>query len=282
MKTLFISLIMAAAIISCSKSPVETLSDNSEKTILNVAYGTDTAQRMDVYLPANRSIDSTKVMIIIHGGGWTSGNKSEFTQYIAAFKQKFPKYAFFNINYRLATLNSNPFPTQEIDVQAAVNFISSKWNEYKFNKEKMVLLGASAGGHLALLQAYKYSDPKIKAVVDFFGPTDMAALYNFSSPVNRMGLQILLSGTPSTNAIMYQQSSPLHFVTAKSSPTIILHGSLDNVVPIAQSTDLKNKLQGLGVPNQIVVYPNEGHGWFGATLDDSFTKIAAFLLTHVQ
>ncbi len=267
--------------ISCKRD--NTNESFSAKTILNVSYGTDTAQRMDVYLPAGRSIDSTKALVIIHGGAWTTGDKSEFTPYIESITNRLPNYAVFNINYRLATLGGNFFPTQENDVQAAINIISSKAVEYNFNKNKIVLLDASAGAHLALLQAYKHWSPQVKAVVDLFGPTDMTALYNAqpAGSANQIGFQILLSATPVSNAAMYTASSPINFVSTQSPPTIILHGGKDPIVPIAQSTALKTKLQTAGVAVEMFTYPNEGHGWFGSTLEDSFDKIAAFLLTHV-
>jgi len=252
-----------------------------EATYIDVSYGNDPLQKMDVYLPAGRT-DTTKVLILVHGGGWTIGDKSEFTGYIPAIKQKLPGYALVNINYRLNQGPANPFPAQENDVKAAVSFVHSKRAEYKIS-EKFVLLGTSAGGHLALLHAYKYNAPvKIKAAVSFFGPTDMVALYNAQSSAFQSALQTLLGGTPTGNPSMYQQSSPIQFATNQSPPTILLHGGADFVVPPAQSETLKNKLQSLGVVNQYVFYPTEGHGWFGATLDDSFNKIAAFLRANVQ
>lgn len=254
-----------------------------EKTELNVAYGTDAAQKMDIYLPGGRTTGTTKVLIMIHGGGWTQGDKSEFTAYIDTLKRRLPGYAIFNINYRLATGSANFFPTQENDVKAALDFIYSKRNEY-FISDKYILLGASAGGHLALLQAYKYTTPvKIKAVVDFFGPTELVDMYNNPpNPLIPLLMTQVTGGTPATHAALYQQSSPFNFATAQSPPTILLHGGVDIVVAPSQSVQLKNKLQTLGVINQYVFYPTEGHGWTGANLADSFDKIQAFITANVN
>lgn len=254
-----------------------------EKTELNVAYGADAAQKMDIYLPPGRNTSTTKVMIMIHGGGWTQGDKSEFTAYVDTLKRRLPGYAIFNINYRLATGSANFFPTQENDVKAALDFIYSKRNEYAIS-DKYVLLGASAGGHLALLQAYKYTSPvKIKAVVDFFGPTELVNMYN--NPPNPLIPLLLLQvtgGNPTTHASLYQQSSPLSFITAQSPPTIILHGGVDIVVAPSQSILLRNQLQTLGVVHQYVFYPAENHGWTGVNLADSFDKIQAFITANVN
>ncbi len=256
----------------------------AEKTELNVAYGTDGSQKMDVYLPAGRTSTTTKVIILIHGGGWSTGDKSDFTVYVDTLKHRLPGYAIFNINYRLAAGASNLFPTQENDVNAAIGFIYNKRNEYAIS-DKFVLLGNSAGGHLSLLQAYKYmSLVKIKAVVDFYGPTDLVDMYNnpasiFAPP---SALAAVVGGTPITNPVMYQQSSSINFVSAQSPPTIILQGGVDVLVSPSQSVTLKNKLVTFGVVNQYVFYPTENHGWIGTNLTDSFDKITAFLNVNVN
>lgn len=283
MKNLLTVFLAALIFASCQKNIDNGNVQLQAQTYLNVSYGSDTAQRMDIYLPAGRSIDSTKVLIAVHGGAWISGDKSDLTPYVPSLQQRLPGWAIFNINYRLASsTNGNVFPAQENDMQAAMDFIVSKYPEYKFNKDKLVLLGESAGGHMVLLQAYKHTSPKIKAVVDFFGPTDMVDLYNSFTLPNQLLMQQLMAGSPTSNATIYQQSSPINFVSSQSPPTIILHGGMDGLVPIAESTALKTKLQNNGVKVQMFIYPTEGHGWVGPNLDDSFNKIAAFLLSTVQ
>jgi acetyl esterase/lipase len=255
--------------------------EDKSVTMLNVSYGSNPQQKMDVYLPADRSESTTKVIIMIHGGGWSTGDKSDFNAYVDSLKKREPTYAIFNINYRLANI-PDIFPAQEQDVKAAVEFIYSKRSEYKIS-DKFVLIGASAGGHLALLQGYKYSTPvKPKAIVDFFGPTDLVELYN--NPPTQLVPLLLASvtgGTPTTST-MYTQSSPINFATAQSPPTIILQGGTDIVVSASQSALLNTRLTTLGVTHQYVFYPAEGHGWVGANLTDSFNKIQAFLAANVN
>lgn len=279
----FISSLVAftLAFNSCAKTaPINTI---PVETFINVSYGTDSKQKMDIYLPANRSIDSTKLIVVIHGGGWNGGDKSDFAAYITELQKRLPGYAFANINYRLCNLNSgiNRFPTQENDVKNAIEFLTGKSIEYKVS-QKIALLGASAGGHLALLEGYKNAKPdKVKAIISFFGPSDLTELYNH--PGNP-GIPLLLTAvtgtTPSQNKVLYQQSSPVHFISAQSPPTLLLQGGRDVLVPENQSVLLKNKLQSLGVAHEYVYYPNEGHGWWGNNLFDSLDKIASFLRQH--
>jgi acetyl esterase/lipase len=261
-----------------SKSLVSSIAENK----LNISYGEDTAQRMDIYLPAGRSALSTPSIILIHGGGWNSGDKRDFQTYIDTLKKRLPDYAIFNLNYRLVS-SDHLFPTQEMDIKAAIEHIVKDADQYGVSKDKFVLLGASAGAHLAMLQAYKYSTPHVKAVVNFFGPTDLTVMYKnpWHSLIPYL-LQTLTGTTPAVNAKVYQQSSPAHFVTSKSAPTIIFQGGKDNIVHPSQSYYLQKKLEKAGVPHELVLYPGERHGWYGPNLSNSFDRIEAFLETHVQ
>ncbi len=285
-RKLFLVAFVSILVISCKK---ESSTDNggnviAASTSLNVAYGTDPLQKMDVYLPAGRSLASTKVMILIHGGAYISGDKADFDAYVDTLKRRLPAYAIFNINYRLATPPTNIFPTQETDVKAALDFIAGKTSEYLIST-KFVLLGASAGAHLALLQAYKYSSPlKIKAVVDFFGPTNINALYDNPGIISPANIALVVGGTPTTNPDIYQQSSPINYATPTGAvPTLILQGSNDPIVDHnIQSAALFGKLQMQLLPVQFVLYPGKGHGddWDSATFKDAFERIQSFVTQY--
>lgn len=269
---------------SCSKpvDPVQPAATAS--TLLNVNYGNDALQNFDIYLPANRTTATTRLIILIHGGGWNEGDKTDFNPFIDTLKNRFPGWAFANINYRLATFPGiHIFPTQENDVKSCLEYIYSKRNEYAISS-KWVLLGASAGGHLSLLQGYKYNVPlKPKAIVNFFGPSDMADMYNHpaSSFVDTSLIRQLMSGTPLTNPLLYQQSSPLHFVNAQSPATLTLQGGADPLVPAYQQETLHNALNSFHVTNQLKIYPGESHGWVGTNLVNSFDLIQQFLNQYV-
>src|SRR2546423_370503 len=280
---LFTIVFLVSVFVACKKTESVRSSNLPASSSIDVSYGAESAQKMDVYLPAGRTAASTKLMLLIHGGGWTSGDKADFNGYIPRLQAGLPDYAFFNINYHLFDGTANRFPTQENDIKAAVDFILGKSDEYAVSK-RIVLMGASAGAHLALLQAYKYvSHVRAKAAVSFFGPTDLLEFYNNPpSPAVQPSLVALLGYSPSQNVSIYQQSSPAFFVSNQSIPTILFHGSLDPLVPVSQSILLKNKLDANGVSNKLVIYPNEGHGWIGVSLDDSFKQIGDFLSANVK
>lgn len=258
-------------------------SDLPAETLTNVAYGEDARQTMDIYLPEGRDTVSTKLMILVHGGGWIKGDKSEFNRYITSLQERLAGYAFANVNYRLYDNGANKFPSQENDLQAAVNFLMSKRGQYGFSKN-IVLVGASAGAHLALMQGYKNMGDYIpRAVVSFFGPTDLEHLYkNPGYPAVPFLLGGMLGGSPEQIPEIYKSASPIQYVTAKSPPTLLLHGEEDNLVPVEQSRLLKNKLKKAGVKHDLIIYSDAGHGWRGRNLEDSFDRIKKFLDAHVK
>jgi acetyl esterase/lipase len=282
--SLLIGMFFSAAFTSCQKGEKE-LDMLTQLDMKNVPYGSDSAQNMDIYLPARRDTSNTKVILFIHGGSWSGGDKNEFNDAIAAIRTRLPHFAIFNMNYRLSYKGLNRFPVQIEDLQSAINSIANRANEYKVNANKFCLVGASAGAHLALLEAYKNNmDGRIKAVVDMFGPVDLTALYN-NHPIPDQARPVLvnfLGATPSTNPDLYGQASPVNFVNTQTVPTKIFHGSDDIVVPLAQSDALKAKLQQNKVKVDLTVYSAEGHGWYGNNLLDTYQKTVEFIKENVR
>lgn len=280
-------LFCSLAFFSCAKTEVN--SDGitiSAKTLLEVAYGPDPLQKMDIYLPASRRVDSTKVLVLIHGGAWISGDKSDFATAIDTLKKRLPDYAIFNINYRLSTGTANIFPTQELDVRYAIEYIFGKESDYLVSN-KFVLLGASAGGHLAMLQGYKDSIPvKPKAIVSFFGPSDLVDMYINpvgGNPFLTVALGQAVGKTLIQDPQLYINSSPINFVRPTSPPTILLHGGLDPLVSHTQSSNVRDRLVFFGAIGQYVFYPTAGHGnWDTSTYTDAYNQIQAFLTANVK
>jgi acetyl esterase/lipase len=261
MKTFSFLLFLLIMITSCKKEDAGSDDDYMvKKAFLNESYGGDTAQKMDIYLPAGRTSETTPVIVLLHGGGWNSGNKTELNSYIDTFKKRTPGYAIINMNYRLAS-DRNKFPAQEEDVKKAIEFIYNSADHFGYNKNKIALLGVSAGAHLALLHAYKNSNNSIAAVIDFFGPTDLEQMFNQPwHPLVPTLLYMVMGSSFVDNPQIYKNSSPVNYVTAESAPTLILHGEKDNIVDVSQSILLQKKLEQNNVKHELLIYPQEGHG----------------------
>ncbi len=245
----------------------------------DVSYGDNGEYNLlDAYLPHERNAD-TKVIVYIHGGSWVAGDKSEFpTSLIEELVVK-RKYALASINYRLVKEGKNIFPAQIEDIQKALSFISSNAAEYNYKGKEFALIGASAGAHLALLYAYGYDPEKqVKTVVDIFGPTDLS-----DESVRKPGLEsndIIVNylGTTDVSANIVKEASPFFQLTQQTGvPTILFHGLADSLVNPEQTKILYKKLQALGIPSQIKLYPGEKHELRPQIAADVFGTMIAWL-----
>lgn len=154
------------------------------RVMTDVAYGADPRQKMDVYLPANRTAQ-TPVIVFLHGGGFVAGDKNEFS----AFSQQVAARGnvVLNVNYRLVDttgmLSTPPvhkasairIKEQLQDVDAALGFAAARSGEWVMAPGKWNIAGHSAGATLALLAGYTPANAaRLKAVANLAGATDMS------------------------------------------------------------------------------------------------------------
>ena len=255
-----------------------------ERIILDTAFGTDPKQKMDIYLPAGRTA-ATKVIVLIHGGGWESGDKVELNYYKNVLRLKWPEDAIANINYRLTSNPAIHYTEIMSDITSAVNLMVN--NKVNFVvSDTLTMLGASAGGHLAMLYTYKYnSNNYVKAVADYFGPAKLSDWSWYNSYNIFFGKYIKDILIPFNNAAwnisLYDSNSPYAVATATSKPTIIFHGTIDVIVPLYQSQWMRGQLNTLGVPNEYYEYV-DGHGFNNTNTDDAMNKTVAFFKAHLR
>lgn len=244
------------------------------KNLQNVSYGVDSEQLIDIYLPEGRTED-TKVILLLHGGFWSSGDKNDMANLIPAIKQQFPKHAIVNINYRLASNTSPAFPKQIEDIQKVIQHLETG----KYNiSDDYAIIGISSGGHLAMLYSYAYdTDHDVKAVCNIVGPADFNDPAYLQNPLFAPALQLLIgTATPTQEQIL--SISPVAHITAQSSPTITFYGGQDSLIPASQGYLLMNALDSANVYNEFNYYPEGGHGdWNNPTMQEVFGKIILFL-----
>ncbi|WP_448269017.1 alpha/beta hydrolase [Nostoc sp. DSM 114159] len=184
--------------------------------------------KMEVYQPPE--VGKYPAVVVIYGGAWQYGNthaNTEFNQYIANHG-----YTVFAIDYRHAP--KYQFPSQLDDVRTALNFIRKHATEYEADSERMILLGRSAGAHLAMLAAYQPDAPPIRAVVNYYGPVDLTEGYKTPpnpDPINsRAVLKAFLGGSLEELPNRYQIASPINYLTHPLPPTLLIYGSRDHLV----------------------------------------------------
>jgi glycerophosphoryl diester phosphodiesterase len=236
-----------------------------------------TANVMDAYLP--RDYENARVIIYLHGGGWTGGDKSELPKQLIAELTGKRKFIVVSMNYRLVKDGKNLFPAQMEDIRDALAFLSRNAKKYHYNGNEFALMGGSAGGHLAMLYAYGYDSAKqIKTVVDFWGPTDLSDEAVRSGNKSADSKVVELLGVADPKAQVCFDASPYYRCTKETAvPTILFHGGEDPLVNVSQADKMYKKLLDLHIPTQYELYPLEKHGVGAEAGVDVFTKTLAWL-----
>lgn len=205
------------------------------------------------------------LLLFVHGGGWSHGDRNEYLNYALYFAEL--GYATATTTYRV--VKDAPYPACVEDLGDAVRFLFEHGEQYQFDPERIALIGGSAGAHLSMLVAYGWhpgeketicndtlpKSPKIKALVEMYGPVDLTTDY----ARNHSMVTRLMAHPYSEQPRQYAEASPLFWVDRDAPPTLILHGTRDMLVPIAQAEQLKYKLDSLGVPNVFLPLPGWPH-----------------------
>ena len=246
----------------------------------DVKYGSapNGENTLDAFVPRTHN-DSTKLVVYIHGGSWSAGNKSEFPKQLVDELVGKLGYAVVSINYRLVKDGNNRFPAQIEDVEKALQYLSKNAKKFQYDGNSFALMGGSAGGHLAMLYAYGH-DPKkqVKTVVNLWGPTDLTDKMVRADGSDADNTVIRFLGEKDPNAQIAKDASPSYFLTKETGvPTILFHGGEDPLVHVSQAENLYKKLQSLGITSQFELYPKEKHGMSAAASVDVFAKMIEWL-----
>jgi acetyl esterase/lipase len=236
----------------------------------NIAYGPSFEEQLDLCRPMGIST-ARQGIVLIHGGAFVAGDKHyQFDDYdtLPEVCQGLASQGFLvaSINYRLAP--DAFWPAQVVDAQLAVRWLRAHAAELKLNPQHICTVGLSAGAYLSVflgvLQTIHAGDradllasesPAVSCVVDFYGPVDLAELLKTAPEPNQTVRDLLGYATPETNPGLYHAASPLFLVSSHSAPTLIVHGTQDTTVPLAQSQALQHALQQHHVSVQLITYP---------------------------
>jgi acetyl esterase len=232
-------------------------------------------------------------VIVVHGGGWRSGERSDFPSWDAWLADE--GYVVFDIDYRLSPPPS--WQDAPADVACAVGWVKDNAPRYGVDPKRIALMGRSAGGHLALLTAYEEGraatapgcaardvrDTGVAAVVAFYPPTDLVRL---SSMGYLPGMDRFLGGSPGTVSGRYRHLSPVSHVDPADPPTFLAYGGADRIVPPGQSEVLAERLREAGVPHRLVELPWANHTfdflWGGWGSQITRSSLEVFLESNLK
>lgn len=264
----------------------------------NVPYAKDTSKHhlLDIYLPANAK-PNTPLVIWVHGGAWMLNDKYADMSYMKNTIRNIVEngYALASIDYRSST--QAIFPAQIQDCNQAIEFLYQNAEKYSLDKNRIVLVGFSAGGHLASLLALSHNNKvkdfyakdnkvsfKIKGVIDFYGPSDFLAIPKNLEPAGavKTSESILLGDTPLQRPDLAKWASPVTYVDKNDPPFLIIHGEKDQSVPYSQSVLLSSWLKLSGIENQVFIVKDAPH--YGEMFDAEYLRkeIIDFLNKHLK
>lgn len=205
--------------------------------------------RLDLYRVLYND-EPLPVVLVIHGGAWRTGDREQLArlnQHLAA-----KRYAVAAIDYRLAP--GHPYPAAVEDVRAAISYLKENAERLGIDPQRIVLMGRSAGGHLALQTAYTMRDRAIRGAIAFYAPTDLR--WNWEHPADprvidtHVVLRDFMGGSIDEAGKQYDSASPLWHAAA-APPTLLVHGGRD---PLASPRNAERLMAALGVSERPAAY----------------------------
>ena len=261
-------------IVSSSSSGIGSPSDvpliYEEK--IDVSYGKNVLQNYDLYLPSTRNTRNP-VIILLHPGAWRIGDKAAINSIVRRLIDKRLNCAIVNSNYRLTSSVGITYKEQIQDINTLLNKLKNESNTLNISTNFM-LVGVSAGGHLAMLYANSpLGDKLAKGVAGIVPPV------NLTSPTMYKGIlkddvQKLIGKPFSTTSEEYFKASPIFQFTQGGPPMIVFFGGKDETVPVDQA-EICNKMFTVSRMNsEYNFYPSQTHDW--NLWDDTLNKIITF------
>ena len=216
---------------------------------------------LDVYQPPTKG--PHPVLVQVYGGAWQRGepsNSAEFASYIAS-----QGYVVFAVGYRHAPAVVFPAPVQ--DVQFMLSWIVAHATAWDSDATRMAIIGRSAGAHLAMMAAYADGAPNLRAVINYYGPVDLAEGYNHPPRPDPLRVRAVeeafLGGTPDQMPDRYHAASPITLVTRRMPPTLLVYGGRDHIVEPRFGSLLATRLRGTGTTVVHVEIPWAEHAFDG-------------------
>ena len=228
-----------------------------------IIYAQENAERGlgDLYLPDEA--EGAPAALVIHGGGWNAMDKHGLAG-VAEFMAELG-FGAYNVNYRL--LDHAPWPACGDDCLAAARFLLEAGHEAmaQLDRRRLVIIGASAGGHLALMTGLRLPPEQVRAIVSIAGPTDL--LWR-TRQRGRDYFRKFFGTDGEITDEMLLAASPVTYVTPQAPPLLCTSSTNDTLVPTEASRRIVAEYEQLGARAELYAYdgPGEQHGiWIEGT-----------------
>ena len=227
--------------------------------------GSDRAEKLDLYRPAMNAKPGERRpgIVIIHGGGWTGGDKGAKREINIGTTLASHGYVCVSINYVLASAGHPTWPENLLDCKRAVRWLRRNAETYQVDPDHIGVIGGSAGGHLTAMLAVTGPDDGFEPVEDSEISTRVQAAVPMY-PHRASGMDrdhVMFPGTLAELPELYRAAAPIAHVTNDDAPMLILHGTADKTTPIEGSKVFAAKLEEVGVEHQLVIIDGAPHSF---------------------
>jgi len=239
------------------------------KTDIEFAKAGDLSLTLDAFVPEGEGLFAT--CILVHGGGFTKGDKQTFIKPLFEPLSK-AGFAWFTINYRLAP--QHKWPACAEDVNAAIKWVKAHAAEYKVDVKRIAIIGESAGGHLVSWAGVTANEETaVAAVVPFYAPHDLVTHVKRRNEMRGLGDLIGSQEMSEANFKKLEEMSPIRFVKPGLPPFLQIHGDADSTVAHEQSVKFEAKMKAAGNSCETITIPGGGHGMGGwAKLNSDYVE----------
>jgi acetyl esterase/lipase len=273
MKTALLVLLLSASAAAASAA-VET----------DIEYGRAAGESLKLDARVPDGAGPFPAVILVHGGGWTAGDKSGGPRrgYMYPMHEPLERagFAWFSINYRLAP--QHRYPACIEDVETAIRWVKANAAKYRVDPRRIALSGESAGGHLVALAAVRADETtRLAAIIPFYGVFDLVAMTTPGEALRRNFVALFdRQTTDEPTRALLRDASPLSAVKPGLPPFLLVHGTADATVPLVQSEHMQVRLRAAGVPCELQTVEKGVHGMVGwdAVAPDYKERIVAWLV----
>lgn len=229
-------------------------------------------------------------LLMVHGGGWSAGSRSDYHASMRDLTRL--GIVTVSVDYRLAP--GAAFPAQIEDVKCATRWLRAHATQFQVDQNKIAALGGSAGGHLVGLLGttpgkwegsggYQEQSSAISCMILHGAPSDFSTGWLDADASTARGrearnmLQALLHADFVSQPALYREASPSSYISRLTPPSLLIHGALDDLVPLSQSQRFAAKLAAYGVAVDLLIIPDGDHAGFGTQSQRVSERFLGFL-----
>jgi acetyl esterase/lipase len=287
MKVVLRILMAAVAVLALAAVPVAGASD-AARHVTDLVYATVDGKplRLDLHLPPG--VRHPPLLVFVHGGAWTTGSKAQYPTFLME-----RGFAVASLDFRSS--NDAPFPADVFDIKAGIRYLRAKASLYGYRTDRIAIVGASSGGHLAELvgvtngvQALEGTEgddlaqsSAIQAIVSYFGASDLTTILAQSTPVGlavrEPALKRLLGAAPDQVPELAKLASPIFHVDHRSPPILLLHGDQDTQMPLNQVYEMQWAYEQAGLHAELLILHGVDHDAGPFFRDAPVERVARFL-----